>query len=147
MPSDFTIIRSRKLHFGDEENYLKDVEPDKDFTGDNLAMLFDCPGVDTSQRACLMFQSRDVDTQKNVFKVNGSNIDGGTPDSPSKDTWNGNIMIIEGRLLRATSNILRVVARNDDGGEGGDIDDFILDNIVVMYKTRSTPITNPTVGV
>ena len=32
-------------------------------------------------------------------------------------------------------NVLRVEARNTSGGTGGDIDDFIIDNVVVQYKT------------
>ena len=84
-----------------------------------------------------MFQSREVNHQRNVFRVNGVDVFGGLPASPSKDTWNGNILLIEPRhQLRPTGNILHIEARNDSGGGGGNIDDFIIDNVVIIYKTR-----------
>jgi hypothetical protein len=34
-----------------------------------------------------------------------------------------------------SGNVLRVESRNDTGGVDGDIDEFILDNVVIQYKT------------
>ena len=61
---------------------------------------------------------------------------GGLPASPARDAWNGNILLVERHhQLKATGNVLRVEARTSDGGSAGDVDDFILDNVVIMYKT------------
>lgn len=136
MPSDYTVIFKDGKHFGNEQSYLRDVEPNAEFVGPNGDFTFACPRVNPSERSVLMFQSRDVDHQKNVFKINGVSITGRIPDSPSKDTWNGNVMIIEPSVLRATNNVLRVESRNTSGDGGGDIDDFILDNAVIVYKAR-----------
>jgi hypothetical protein len=136
MPSDYTVIFKNGKHFGNERSFLSNVEPNAEFVGPNGDFSFPCPGVNPRERSVLMFQSRDVDHQKNVFKVNGVSITGRIPESPNKDTWNGNVMIIEPNVLRATNNFLRVESRNTNGDGGGDIDDFILDNMVIVYKAQ-----------
>ena len=136
MATNFTPIVAQRQHFGDEQGTFNDVEPNlnvvtkKDFS-------FDCPNVNPGETAFLMFQSRDIDHQRNVFRVNGVDIFGGLPASPSKDTWNGNILLIASRHhLTATNNVLHVESRNRNGGGGSDIDDFMIDNAVIVYKTR-----------
>jgi hypothetical protein len=135
MSAEFTIVISKLEGFGNEPGYLKGLEPDvrsvlptKDFT-------FPCPNVNPNEAAVLMFQSRDVDFSKNIITINKTAVVGGIPVSPNKDTWNGNVMLIAAGVLKA-SNELHIESRNDSGSGGGDIDDFILDNVVVMYKTR-----------
>ena len=46
--------------------------------------------------------------------------------------WNGNVMLIEPGVLRE-NNVLRIRS-----GElsNGNLDDFIIDNLVVLFKTR-----------
>jgi hypothetical protein len=39
-------------------------------------------------------------------------------------------------VLGPTGNDLHIESRNESGGGDGEIDDFIHDNVVVMYKTR-----------
>jgi hypothetical protein len=93
--------------------------------------------VNPRETAFLIFQSRDVDHQRNIFRLNGVDIFGGLPASPSGDTWNGNILLIGSHhQLKATNNVLHVESRNKVGGGGSDIDDFIIDNVVIVYKTR-----------
>src|SRR6185369_4883590 len=88
MATNFTAIVSQRQHFGDEQGTFNDVEPNlnvitkKDFT-------FDCPNVNPNETAFLIFQSRDVDHQKNIFRVNKVDVSGGLPASPSRDSWNG----------------------------------------------------------
>jgi hypothetical protein len=141
MGSDFTVILSVRQHFGNEADYLKDVEPGLLFVGPTKDFHFDCPKVEPGADAVLMFQTRDVDHDKNIIHINPATaaqptVFGGIPVSPSKDTWNGNIMLIRPGVLRDTNNVLHIESRNGSGGSGGDIDDFIIDNVVVLYKTR-----------
>jgi hypothetical protein len=68
--------------------------------------------------------------------INTVKVEGGIPVSPNKDTWNGNVMMVAADVLKASGNTLHIEARNTSGNGGGDIDDFILDNVVIMYKTR-----------
>ena len=94
------------------------------------------PDQSPAETAILLFQSRDVSHSRHILQINGTQVHGGLPVSPSRDTWNGNVLLVEPRhQLRATGNILRVEARNTSGGTAGDIDDFIVNNIVVQYKT------------
>jgi len=138
MPTEFTVVLFQRQHFGNEPGAFNDVEATVPFVGPTKDFTFDCPNVNPNETAVLMFQSREVSkAQKDVFRVNGVDVFGGLPASPSKDTWNGNVLLVESRhRLRPTGNTLHVEARNDSGGGGGNIDDFILDNIVLMYKTR-----------
>jgi hypothetical protein len=141
MGSDFTVILSVRQHFGNEADYLKDVEPGLLFVGPKKDFHFHCPKVEPGADAVLMFQTRDVDHNRNIIHINPATagqptVFGGIPVSPSKDTWNGNIMLIRPRVLRETNNELHIESRTSSGGSGGDIDDFIIDNVVVLYKTR-----------
>ena len=137
MATDFTVILFQRQHFGNERGTFNDIEPNVQFVGPSKDFSFPCPNLDPSQTAFLMFQSRDVDHQRNVFRVNGVDVFGGLPASPDKAAWNGNILLLEPQHhLKATGNVLHVEARNTSGGGGGDLDDFIIDNVVIMYKTR-----------
>ena len=136
MSSNFTIVMAVRQGFGNEPGYLSGIEPNVPFVGLAKDYTFGCPAVNSTEVAVLLFQSRDVDSSKNIITVNGRNVSGGIPVSPNKDTWNGNILLIDAATLRESGNVLRVESRNTSGGVGGDPDDFILDNMVVMYKTR-----------
>ncbi len=145
MATNFTVILFQRQHFGNEPGTFNDVEPDVPFAGSTKDFAFDCPGINPSETAFLMFQSRDVDHQKNIFQINGVDVFGGLPASPARDAWNGNILLIEPRhQLRATGNTLHVESRNFRGGRGLDIDDFIIDNVVIMYKIPDFSLPLPT---
>jgi hypothetical protein len=140
MSADFTIVFSVRQGFGNEPGLLNSIEPDVPFVGPTKDFTFSCPNVNPDEAAVLMFQSRDVDSSRNIITINDrpvlEGIPGGIPVSPDKNTWNGNVMLIGARILRASGNVLHIESRNTSGGSGGNIDDFILDNVVVMYKTR-----------
>jgi hypothetical protein len=142
MPTDYKVIEFVPHHFGNEQNTFSDIKPDAVFAGRAKPFTFNCPNVDADERAVLMFQSRDVDSAKNDLHLNGKDIFGGLPVSPNRDTWNGNVMVIGPRQLKATNNVLRIESLNNAGGRDGDIDDFLITNIVIMYKTRSPLPTN-----
>lgn len=140
MPADFTVVIPVRQGFGNEPGYLSSIEPNVPFVGPNKDFRFSCPGVNPTEPAVLMFQSRDVDSSRNIIRINDNpdSVFGGIPVSPNKDTWNGNVMLIGGGILRESDNVLRIESRNLSGGGGGDLDDFIVDNVVVMYKTLSS---------
>ena len=136
MATNYTVVLFSRQHLGNEAGVFNDVEPNVVFVGRAKDFPFDCPGINTAEAAVLMFQSRDVDHQRNILRVNGVDVFGGLPASPARDEWNGNILLVERRhQLKATGNVLRVEARRADGDSTGDVDDFILDNVVIMYKT------------
>jgi parallel beta-helix repeat protein len=136
MGNSFTVIQYQRQHFGNQPGSFNDIEPDVPFAGAAKEFRFDCPQVNPAETAILLFQSRDVSHSRNILQVNGTPVYGGLPVSPSRDSWNGNVLLLEPRhQLRATGNVLRLEARNTSGETGGDIDDFIVDNLVVQYKT------------
>ena len=58
--------------------------------------------------------------------------------SRSDRDWNGNVMLVRPNVLREM-NTLHLGARADDGSLGGldgEIDDFVIDNVVIFYKTK-----------
>ena len=145
MASSFTVVLFQRQQFGDEPGTFNDVEPNVPFAGPSRSFVFDCPNVDAQQPAFLMFQSRDVDHPLNVFEVNGIGVFGGLPVSPARDAWNGNVLLVEPHhQLRATGNVLRVESRDARGTGSGNIDDFIIDNVVLVYKTLDA-VTLPSV--
>jgi hypothetical protein len=136
MGNSFTVVQYQRQHFGNQPGSFNDIEPDVPFVGAAREYVFDCPHVNPAETAILLFQSRDVSHSRNTLQINGTQVYGGLPVSPSRDTWNGNVLLVEPHhQLRAAGNVLRVEARNTSGGIGGDIDDFIIDNMVVQYKT------------
>ncbi len=145
MATNYTVVLFSRQHIGNEAGVFNDVEPNVVFVGRTKDFPFDCPGINSAEAAVLMFQSRDVDHQRNILRVNGVDVFGGLPASPARDEWNGNILLVERHhQLKATGNVLRVEARRADGGSSGDVDDFILDNVVIMYKTLDVVPQLPT---
>ncbi len=141
---DFTVIVSGRCHFGDDPDFLPGT-----FVGPDAQFPFDCPGVDPTQPAVLMFQSLDVDNERNVLEINGSGLPGGIPQSPadawrsggipvssSRDCWTSNLMVVAAGTLGPAGNSLHVGSRDEDGTLVGNIDDFLIDNVVILYKTR-----------
>ncbi len=145
MATNYTVVLFSRQHFGNDAGVFNDVEPNVVFVGPAKDFPFDCPGINTAEAAILMFQSRDVDHQQNIFRVNGVDMFGGLPASPARNAWNGSIVLVERHhQLKATGNVLRVEARRSDGSSTGDVDDFILDNVVIIYKTLDVVSQLPT---
>jgi hypothetical protein len=145
MSSNFTVIVSSRHHFGDQPGVFNDLEATPPpFVGSQKNFAFDCPNVDPNETAFLTFQSVGGAHNGNIFVVNGIGGFGGLPRGP-RNGWRANTVLVEPRhQLRATGNILRVQARDSAGGPGGNIDDFMVDNVVIVYKARNgllPPIT------
>ena len=136
MATNYTVVLFSRQQLGNEAGVFNDVEPNVPFAGRAKDFPFDCPGINPAEAAVLMFQSRDVDHQRNILRVNGVDVFGGLPASPARDAWNGNVLLVEPHhQLKAAGNVLRVEARRADGGSTGDVDYFIIDNVVITYKT------------
>ena len=145
MATNFTVIVFQRQHFGDDPGSFNDVEPDVPFAGSAKSFPFDCPGVDPGETGVLMFQSRDVDHRLNVIRVNGVDVFGGLPVTPARDAWNANVLLVEPRhQLKSTGNVLQIESRTSSGGTTGDIDDFIIDNVVILYKSPDVPLPSIT---
>ena len=158
MAIDFTVVMDVRQRFGDlkrdekpslheSESGLEDEAP---FVGAQKSFAFRCPSVDRSQFALLLFQALGVST-KQALEINGQTIFGGIPITVDRDTrtlgsgsdahtvhalgarWNGNVMLIHPGVLQE-NNVMRIQAAEMTAEN---LDDFIIDNVVVVFKTRS----------
>ena len=137
MATNYTVVLFSRQHLGNDAGVFNDVEPHVVFVGPAKDFPFDCPGINTAEAAILMFQSRDVDHQRNILRVNGVDVFGGLAASPARDAWNGSFLLVERRHQpKATGNVLRVEARRSDGSSTGDVDDFIESYLLRWTKTR-----------
>jgi hypothetical protein len=138
MASDYTVITHQSVHIGDEPGAFGQAT----FAGRTFRTQFSCPNVDSSQRAVLVFQSRGIQSAHNTIAINGSRVFGGVPVSqpstgPETQIWNGNVALVEAGALRSNQpNELVVEARPLGGGPSGNIDDILIDNMVIFFKTR-----------
>jgi hypothetical protein len=124
--SSFRIIISNIVHLGDSG------------VGDDHEVIFSAPNVDASQRAVLMLRTRDVDFSHNVITINGVQINNLLlPHSNENDgEFFSESGIVPANTLTATNNTLRISARNVDGDLSGNLDDFDVDNVVLIYKQQ-----------
>jgi hypothetical protein len=129
-PMNYSVIVNQRNHFGDEEDFLPGV-----FAGRRKDFRFDCPGVDPGQHSVLMFQALHVNSEKNVFTVNGQTLFGLPTTTEDKKAWAAQVLLVAPNTLRGSGNVLHVEARTNSGSPSGDVDDFVIDNVVLMYKT------------
>jgi hypothetical protein len=137
MASDFTVIIHQPVHLGNESGLFG---PGIQWAGPLFETGFPCPNVNSSQRAVLMFQTRSVQTARSTIKINNSTLADGIPVSSTGTSespiWNGNVAIVEANVLQESNNRLQVQALNPAGTGGGNLEDFLLDTMVIFFKTR-----------
>lgn len=130
-PMNYTVIARVRAHFGDQPDSLPGQ-----FVGQRKDWNFDCPGIDPGQEAVLMFQSLSVHMTSNVFTINGRTVFGDLPTtSPDAGAWTGNVLLVTPGTLEPSGNVLHVESRDESGGTSDGLDDFVIDNIVLFYKT------------
>jgi len=144
MSVDYTVIFSTRQHFGDEQNVFG-THTGAEFVGKQHDYQFDCPNVDPTQSAVLMFQSYDVNNRDNVFAINNIGITGGLPVGPTHESagpfvtssWVGNVVVVESRprRLKPAGNVLHIASV----GNPGSFDDFMLASMVILFKTAAAP--------
>jgi hypothetical protein len=144
MALDFTVVITVRQRFGDNDQEDVGLETEAPFVGKEKEFEFRCPNVDSRQQAILLFQCMGANLQQSL-EINDQQIFGGIPAAfevatlpnqiVSRAQWNGNVMLIHPGVLRE-DNVLRIRA-----GELGDdnLDDFIIDNLVVVFKTKPGP--------
>jgi hypothetical protein len=135
------IVLEVRQHFGNEGSSLPG-----EFVGRSKEFAFACPRVDGTQPGILLFQARHVSVDRNVLTVNGVPVAGGIPRTAGDDAWAGQVMLIRTGVLRPVNNVLRVESHNSGGGTGGDVDDFVIDNISVFYRTITPGLVTPVVS-
>ena len=165
MAGDFTIIMPVRHRFGDSIRDPGELDHDSEapFVGAAGEFPFVCVDVDTSQEAVLQFAHRGsnqgltfpvpqadggvigVSTEHPV-KVNGVQIAGGIPASPViglMNLWSTRLLLIPAHALRR-DNVLRI--ESEPVFIGGGLDNFVIDNVVVFYRTLVFPHPLPVSG-
>lgn len=159
MAVDYTVVIDVRQRFGDLKRDEKPslgeaesgLEAEAPFVGAEKTFAFRCPSVDRSQFALLLFQALGVSTVQ-ALEINGQTIFGGIPVSVDRNSrrlgsgsdahtvhsliarWNGNVMLVHPGVLQE-NNLMRIRAAEMTADN---LDDFIIDNVVVVFKTRST---------
>ncbi len=156
MSTDYTVIEAVRQRFGDspdgglgspgEDWDEYPIESEAPFVGRSKDFRFTCPSIDRSQWGVLQFNSLAVSTWDNVIQVNGVGVPGGIHVGPlwiyldpHPPLWNTQSLLVDGSTLQE-SNVLHIES-TDDGD--GNFDDFILDNIVIWFKTHSGRVVRP----
>jgi hypothetical protein len=140
---NFTVIVEVRHQFGNDDLNIGV------YSGQEASFPFNCPNVDTSQTAVLLFQGQQVSIE-HVLEINGTAVAGGIPPGPiaagfTSTTsahahtaafpsfgWSGFVMLVHSNVLRTSNNVMRVAS---SGGA-----EFVIDNVVILYKTRMGPI-------
>jgi hypothetical protein len=129
---DYTVIFATRQHFGNEATPLPG-----DFVGNNNKYTFDCPGVlgrEGSKPGVLMFQALEVHSENNVLQING--IDVFLPTTTTGvGEWSAQVQLVNAEALKPEDNELFIESRTLDGSQTGNIDDFVIDNMVIFYET------------
>lgn len=159
MPMDFTIIQPVRQRFGDDSPDLDvPVELEAPFVGPAKDFAFACPDVDPGQMAILQFETLGVGADsvwgRNILRINGLDIPGGitpgpyvTPrDARRQYFWKAHSLLVPSHVLRP-ENVLHIESVLHQHGPGTSLDNFIVDNIVLFYKTRRLVHWDPSRGI
>ena len=135
--SNFTVIRAVRVRVGDNSGGFTGEEQ-APFAGEVCEEKFACPNVDSNQMAVLTFESYDVTLGTSRMLINGSALSAPLRLTPMSGDpkWTTNEVLVDTGVLRSSNNVLRVESRDENNGTAGNVDDFLLDNIVIFYKTR-----------
>lgn len=146
---DYTVVVRVRAQLGARDASIGGEE-NAPFVGPVASFDFDCPELDAGEDGVLVFQAIGVAHRRNVIRINGTDLHGGITTSieavtlPSGslrliDVWGTNVLLVPPGVLRSAGNELRIEARDAGGGTGDDIDEFVVDNAVVWFKTRGRP--------
>jgi hypothetical protein len=139
MAIDYTVIISGRQRFGDNQREREAlIETEAPFVGQKKDFPFPCPNVDRSKSAILQFESLGV-TFRGQIHINGIQIFGGlTAGAVALDppAWKSNCVIVHENVLLDQNTLHIRAAVNPDNIFA--IDDFIVDNVVLFFKTRGT---------
>jgi hypothetical protein len=158
MSSDFTVIQPVRQQFGDTQK-PDGLDFNAPFVGLSKEFSFLCPSVDPRQMAVLQFESLGVlsgllgkngwdvnPNKRNILRINGVDVPGGITPGPYlkfSDTrcslWKSHTLVVAGGILKER-NTLYVEAIPSHIFPEHYHDNFILDNIVIFYKTTANSL-------
>jgi hypothetical protein len=157
MAIDFTVILANRQRFGDKQADIPErpVEQDATFVGPSKDFPFSCPNVLSGKEAVLHFQSLGVTAVKdfgfgpmNILRINGVDIPGGItrgPDVGNFPLWTTHTLLVPANVLK-DENVLHIESVKIPLAHEATLDNFIIDNVVVFFKTGLSPDLTPPVG-
>jgi hypothetical protein len=155
MPSDYTVIQPVRQRFGVFDQPF-DEEPQAPFVGLSKDFPFSCPAVDPSEMAVLQFESLGVTAgrywvlspnvsgpdNRDILQINGVSIPGAITPSDANDEgpilehfWNFQSLLVPANVLYEEGNVLHIESAPIPISGGYRPDNFIIDNIVLFFKT------------
>jgi hypothetical protein len=143
MAADFTVIQSVRQRFGDEnlaaESPLNEL--DAPFVGLSKDFKFLCPDVVPSGTAVLQFETLGATEPLlggpqpgSVVQINGINIPNGIRPGYA-GFWKSHNLIVPANVL-TEDNVLHIEASVLAIAHAKHFDDFIIDNVVIFYKSK-----------
>ncbi len=149
MSLDFTVIIRVRQRFGQEggDNHPNSTREVTDagtapWVGASAEYEFECYRVDTNAEAILQFESLSVSAgnsdnlpTRNIIRINGMDIAGSITPGPAR-FWKTHSLVVQPGLLRERNSVYVESLLFAPAG----FDNFVLDNMVVWYKTRRSPI-------
>jgi hypothetical protein len=165
---DFTVIQAVRQRFGDS-NVVDSggagefpLEQEAPFVGQSKDYQFSCPKVNPSQMAVLQFESLSVTAggqyvfspafsgKRNIIRINGTDVPGGISNSPYVEAvgriwhfWKTHSLLIPPHVLHDEGNTLHIESIEIPISGGRTLDNFIIDNVIVLYKTRVDGVLDP----
>ena len=157
MGVDFTVIQPVRQLFGDRTQGTQFEIPrerEAPFVGKSKDFPFSCPNINPRQTAVLQFESLGVtaggrtNTQdRNILRINGINIPGGITAGPGHPLgggkviplWKSHSLIVDANVLKE-QNVLHIEAILIQIGIEQTLDTFIIDNVVVFFKTHASTV-------
>jgi hypothetical protein len=133
MSTSFTVITTASQHYGDHEGMFEKEAPGSTFVGAGNTQSFGVSGIDTGQQAILMFRSFNVNFRTNVLSLNGQTLERAIARSVERE-WKTQMVILPPGLVKDGENELRIESRTRTGDSDGNLDDFLITDLVLWYQ-------------
>jgi len=130
------LVQEDAMHFGNNLGWIQPLDNPAPFVEGSRNISFNCPDVDPNQMAILTFEVYDITSPRHM-ELNGKVLPR-QPEIVNADhgTWDTIVIIINRDILVSADNVLRVQSLDSSGGTSGNLDDFLIRNIAVLYKQR-----------
>ncbi|MEO0972166.1 MAG: hypothetical protein AAFX85_03660 [Pseudomonadota bacterium] len=132
MSSSFTVITTASHHFGDHEGMFEKEDPTATFVGASHSTQFDVAGIDEGQQSLLMFRSFNVNFRTNVLSINGQVVERAISRSVERE-WKTQLVVLPAGVVKAGANTVTIESRTRTGETEGNLDDFIVTDLVLQY--------------
>jgi len=155
MPMDYTVIQAVRQRFGASDLGGPPGEAavfgNAPFVGRSKEFHFDCPSVSPDDMAVLQFTSVGIDVDDragrspSTLRINGVDVAGGLHVGPASERyplWTTQLLLVPQVTLAEHRNVLFIEAAHAPAFINEYVDSFVIDNVVIFYKTRVSDRTH-----